>query len=84
MMSIRILNLQNIWLETLKMNLFGMYLPEHLKIPQKKNSGSILFKLIVQYLNEQLDKNVLMLFRNVMMCNMMIHVLRILLFFLNV
>ena len=35
-MSIRVLNLQNIQLETLTMSLVGMFLQEHLKIPSKE------------------------------------------------
>ena len=33
-----------------------MCLPEHLKIPQKKNSEIFLHKMIVPSLNEQLEK----------------------------
>ena len=37
-------------------SLLGMCLPEHLKIPQKKNSEIFLYKMIVPSLNEQLEK----------------------------
>ena len=40
-------------------SLLGMYLPEHLKIPQKKNSETFPYKMIVPSLNEQLEKKML-------------------------